>query len=157
MEAITGKKIVPTFFCGSKPIDAVWVSPDLVVTSVCVLPIGYGVGDHQMSVLDITNCTMVGADHPTIQRPPHQQLTTKSPQTVERYNYLLEQQLISYSCLECLHDIYQQPHQPHNSDTQLRLCCLDNEVSDYMRHAKKNSRKIKNGTIPYSLEVVIWI
>jgi hypothetical protein len=42
----TGKKLGPTFFRGTKPIDGVWATDDLVVTHACVMPVGYGVGDH---------------------------------------------------------------------------------------------------------------
>ncbi len=36
IELITGRKIGPTYFRGSKPIDAVWVSPSLSITNACV-------------------------------------------------------------------------------------------------------------------------
>ena len=42
----TGKKHGATFFCGSKPIDGVWATRDLNVTHACVMPAGFGVGDH---------------------------------------------------------------------------------------------------------------
>jgi hypothetical protein len=32
----TGKKIGPTFFRGSKPIDGIWATPNLVVTHVII-------------------------------------------------------------------------------------------------------------------------
>ena len=37
----TGKRIGATFFRGSKPIDAVWATPDIVVVGACVMPAGY--------------------------------------------------------------------------------------------------------------------
>ena len=36
--AFTGKKIGATFFRGSKLIDAVWATPDIVVVGACVMP-----------------------------------------------------------------------------------------------------------------------
>ncbi len=42
----TGKRLGPTFFRGSEPIDGVWATPDIDVTHACVMPAGFGVGDH---------------------------------------------------------------------------------------------------------------
>jgi hypothetical protein len=48
----TGRKIGPTFFLGSKPIDRIWATPNVVVTHACVMPAGYGVGNHHLFVVD---------------------------------------------------------------------------------------------------------
>ncbi len=48
----TGKKLGPTFFRGSKPIDGIWATRDINVTHACVMPAGFGVGDHRMFVVD---------------------------------------------------------------------------------------------------------
>jgi hypothetical protein len=48
----TGKKLGPTFFQGTTPINGIWATKDLVVTHACVMPIGYGVGDHCIFVID---------------------------------------------------------------------------------------------------------
>ena len=44
--AYTGKKIGPTFFRGQKPIDGIWTTPDITIANACVMPAGYGIGDH---------------------------------------------------------------------------------------------------------------
>ena len=48
----TGKKIGATFFRGTKPIDGAWVTSDIVIIGACVMPAGYGIGDHRLFVLD---------------------------------------------------------------------------------------------------------
>jgi hypothetical protein len=60
----TGKKIGPTFFRGTKPIDGVWATSNLVVTHACVMPTGFGVGDHRMFIIDFQESSMVGAPPP---------------------------------------------------------------------------------------------
>lgn len=115
VEAITGQKIGSTFFRGSKPIDMVWVTSDILVLSVCVHPVGYGVGDHGMFTVDISNSSFVGANNPPIKWPSMRRLTTKSPQTVQWYNGLLEQQVTSHQCLEQLYQVYQQGCNPTNT------------------------------------------
>jgi hypothetical protein len=42
----TGKQIGATFFHRSKPIDGVWATPDIVITHACIMPAGFGVGNH---------------------------------------------------------------------------------------------------------------
>ncbi len=56
----TGRKIGPTFFRGSKPIDGILATPDLVVTHACVMPAGYGVGDHRVFVVDFQERSLIG-------------------------------------------------------------------------------------------------
>ena len=62
----TGKKIGATFFIGSKPIDAVWATPDIVVVGECVMPEGYGVGDHRLFVLDFLTSSIIGKMPPRL-------------------------------------------------------------------------------------------
>ena len=47
----TGNKIGATSFRGTKPIDGVWVTFDVVIIGACVMPAGYGIGDHRLFVL----------------------------------------------------------------------------------------------------------
>ncbi len=71
VQAATGTPIGPTFFRGSKPIDAVWVSRDLHCTDATVLPVRYGVGDHRMFVLDFSSESFLGVSPPTIHQLQH--------------------------------------------------------------------------------------
>ena len=58
----TGKKIGATYFRNqsSKPIDAIWATPDVTVVGACIIPVGYGVGDHRMFVVDFLTSSLVG-------------------------------------------------------------------------------------------------
>ncbi len=51
----TRKRTGATFFQGSKPIDGLWATSDIEIANTCVMPFGYGIGDHQMLILNITN------------------------------------------------------------------------------------------------------
>ncbi len=57
----TGTKIGPTFFRGSKPIDGIWATQDVQVTHACIMPAGYGVGDHRLFVVDFQEESLVGS------------------------------------------------------------------------------------------------
>jgi hypothetical protein len=56
---LTSKKFGPTFFRGTKPIDGVWETEDLTVTHACVLPAGYGVGNHWMFIVNYQSASLV--------------------------------------------------------------------------------------------------
>ena len=92
----TGRPLGATFFRGSKPIDAVWATPDLEVVGACVMPAGFGVGDHRMFVVDFRLESLVGAAPPKIVRAPSRRLNTKIPRIAEKYNRILEKSLIEH-------------------------------------------------------------
>jgi hypothetical protein len=65
----TGTSPGATFFRGSKPIDGLWVSNDLNISNACVMPFGYGIGDHRAFILDIPIESLVGENPVKIVRP----------------------------------------------------------------------------------------
>jgi hypothetical protein len=56
----TTRRIGATYFWGSTPIDAVWATSDVAVVNACVMPVGYGVGDHRLFVVDFVTASLVG-------------------------------------------------------------------------------------------------
>jgi hypothetical protein len=72
-----GRKLGPAFFRGSKPIDGVWATHDILVTHACVMPAGYGVGDHRMFVIDFQEASLVGTEPFRVQRYAARRLNTK--------------------------------------------------------------------------------
>ena len=81
----TGKKIGATLFRGSKPIDAVWATPDIVVVGACVMPASYGVGDHRFFVLDFLTSSLIGKTPPQIIRSSTRRLNKKILSTEANY------------------------------------------------------------------------
>ncbi len=56
----TGRSIGPTYFGGSRPIDAVWATSDVQVAGACIMPTGYGVEDHRLFVVDFVASSLIG-------------------------------------------------------------------------------------------------
>jgi hypothetical protein len=56
----TGSRTGTTFFRGSKPINGLWASSNLDISNACMMPFGYGIGDHCTFVLDIPLESLVG-------------------------------------------------------------------------------------------------
>ncbi len=75
----TGTSPVATFFRGSKPIDGMWVSSNLEISNACVMPFGYGIGDHRAFIIDIPIKSLVGVDPVKIVRPAGRRLNSQLP------------------------------------------------------------------------------
>ena len=70
VSTFTREKLGATYFRGSKPIDGIWATPDLVVTGACVMPAGYGVGDHRLFVVDFLTSSVIGHSPPNSKHHP---------------------------------------------------------------------------------------
>ena len=80
----------PTFFQGKDPIDGVWVTPDVVITGACVMPVGYGVGDHRMFLIDFLTSSLIGCNPPKVVRAAIRRLNTIIPGVEAKYVSMLE-------------------------------------------------------------------
>jgi len=74
-----------TYFQGSQPIDGIWATSDVIISNACVMPAGYGIGDHRMFIVDIVTSSIIGVDPPKIQQAKARCLNTKLPGVGERY------------------------------------------------------------------------
>ena len=52
--------LVDIFFRGTEPIDGIWATSDVVVINNCVMPTGYGVGDHRLFIIDVLTSLLIG-------------------------------------------------------------------------------------------------
>ncbi len=86
----TGKALGATYFRGSTPIDGIWETSDISVENVCVMPASYGLGDHQLFVVDLITSTLTGSNTTKIQRPAARRLNTKLPGVAEKYIKIYE-------------------------------------------------------------------
>ena len=86
----TGTSPGATFFRGSKPIDGLWVSNDLDISNACVMPFGYGIGNHQAFILDIPIESLVGENPVKIVHPAGRQLNSRLPGCSQAYIKSLE-------------------------------------------------------------------
>jgi hypothetical protein len=90
----TGKKLGPTYFRGSKPIGGIWATSDVTIASACVMPVGFGIGDHRLFVVDVLTASLVGSEPICIVRPHARRLNTKIPGVLKAYNEELERQVL---------------------------------------------------------------
>jgi hypothetical protein len=60
----TWKKIGPMHFRGQLPIDGIWTTPYVTVSNACIMPAGYGIGDHRLFIIDLHTALLVGPGPP---------------------------------------------------------------------------------------------
>jgi hypothetical protein len=151
----TGKRTGATFFRGGKRINGLWVTSDLDIANVCVMPFGYGIGDHRTFVLDITMESLVGKNPTKVARPASRRLNSKLLRCSKAYNKSLESNIVQHRLLKRLSEAHRS-NLATNKKTEV-INNIDREGRDYMRHAEKLCRKIKCCRIPYSPKAAIWI
>jgi hypothetical protein len=98
----TGKSPGATFFCGYKPINRMWVSSNLEISNACVMPFGYGVGNHRVFVLDVPLVSLIGVDPIKIVRPLGRQLNSWLPGCSKSYIDSLEANIVKHRLLKQL-------------------------------------------------------
>ncbi len=102
----TGIQTGATFFRGSQPINGLWVSDDLDISNACVMPFGYGVGDHRPFVLDIPLQSLIGVNPVQIIQPASRRLNSRLPGCGKAYVRSLEGNIIQHHLIERLHEAH---------------------------------------------------
>jgi len=151
----TGKRIDPTFFRGQLPIDGVWATSDIRVSNACIMPAGYGIGDHRLFVINMHTSSLIGTASPRARRASSRRLNNRLPHVAKKYAASLEANIIRHRLIEKLGNAH--THGQDKEDTQNRINRVDKEGGQYMTHAERNCRKLKSGRICFSPESVIWI
>jgi hypothetical protein len=152
----TGKKNGPTFLGGSKPIDGIWATSNLIVTHACVMPAGFGVGDHCMFVINFQELSMVGLALFQVQRYSSWHLNTKVLSGVmQKYINRLEENIFRHHLIEKLGVLHHR-HAKRKA-FQCKLNKLDKQSRNLMLNAEKKCRRIKSGQILFLPEAALWI
>merc|ERR1712086_1047263 len=133
-----------------EPIDGVWVTPEVVVTSACLLPAGYGIGDHRAFILDFLTSSLVGQTPTKIVRAAARRLNTAIPRAASNYVGRLEELIVDHKLIERVG----KAHESSKSKEKLKekLDVIDAEQEQYMKGAEKKCRRIKSGKILFSPE-----
>ena len=151
----TGQMIGPTYFRGSRPIDAIWSTSDLEVVGACIMPCGYGVGDHRVFVVDFLTSSWVGDEPLKIVRPAARRLNTRIPTAAEAYRTELEQLITRHRLIERVGAVYNSGRS--RRWMQAAMNAIDKEGGQYMLGAENRCRKVRSGVIPFSPEAVRWL
>ncbi len=135
--ACTGAPTGATFFRGSQPIDGLWTSDDLDISNACVMPFGYGVGDHRAFVLDIPLLSLVGDNPVRIVRPASRRLNSRLPGCNKAYVNSLEKNIIQHRLIERLHEAHTGNYSAAERAT--RVMAVDEEGKAYTCTTQRRS------------------
>jgi hypothetical protein len=152
----TGKKIGPTFFQGSKPIDGIWAMGNLIITHACMMPAGFEVMDHCMFLINFQESSMVGLAPLQVQRYSSWRLSIKvSSGAMQKYINKFEENITRHRLIEKLGIL----HHLHikRKTFQYKLNKLDKQGRDIMLNTEKKCHRIKPGRIPFLPEAALWI
>lgn len=152
---LTRKPLGATHFRGTIPIDGIWATRDIEVVGACVMPFGYGVGDHRLFIVDFRSDTVVGATPVKIVRPSARRLNTRLPYVAERYSKRLKGNILRHRLLEKLDCMKKNP--PADEEAARRVNVVDRESKKLMVNAERKCRKIRAGTIPFTPETAAMI
>ena len=144
----TARQLGATHFRGSEPIDGVWATGDVTVTNACVMPVGFGVGDHRLFVVDFATSTLVGSGKTTVVRPALRRLNTRIHGCADRYNKSLRRNILRHRLLERMVAAASSSASP--TEIARTLNKLNQEGEAYMKHAEKKCHRLKSGRIPFS-------
>ena len=98
----TRKASGATYFRGSTPIDSFWATSDIGIADTCVMPAGYGVGDHCLFVVDLITSTLTGNNPPRIQGSASSRLNTNLLGVAEIYIMIYKANPRQNRLVECL-------------------------------------------------------
>jgi hypothetical protein len=149
----TGRWHGATFFRGPESIDAIWATRDLNVAHVCIMPVGYRVGDHRLFVGGFSTASMTGTCLPKIVQPALHRLNTKIRGCALRYNRSLQKNSLCHQLLERM--IHVAESEKKKEAILVKLNELDQEREQYIKHAEKKCHQIKLGHIPFSPEALL--
>ena len=79
-----------TFIRGSRKIDGAWVALTVDISRVYFLSFFFGVGDHQGTILDIPQRTLLGGDSHSIMLLMARRLACNKHEVQPKYSNLLE-------------------------------------------------------------------
>ncbi len=151
----TGNKIGPTRFQGQLPIDGIWATTDDTIANACIMPAGYGIGDHRLFIIDIHTSLLIWTGAPRVQRAASRRLNTCLPHVLMKYNKSLEENILRHHLIGKLGEAHTQ--NISTEEIQSSINEIDQQSEQYMKHAEKTCRKLKSGRICFSPELVIWI
>ena len=118
------------------------------------MPTGYGIGDHLMFVMDIAARSLLGNKPTQIVQPQARGLHCRIPGVKEKYTKCLEELIDRHWLIEKVGRAY---NAQEITESERLLNKIDDECTQYMKHAEKTCRKFHTGRIPFSPMDALWI
>ena len=143
---VTARQLGAKYFRGSEPIDGVWATGNITVTNACMMPVGFGVGDHRLFVVGFATTPLVGSGLTTVVRSALRHLNTRISGCTDRYNRSLCKNILHHRLLK------QMVEAASSGDSKKVLAKMLNKLEQegeaYMKHEEKKCCWLKSGRFP---------
>ena len=141
----------PTTDRGSYPIDAIFVSPNLVdIEAGGWLRISNGLSYHRPLFIDISIKKLLGKFKNSTPPFTTRRLKCNDPKAVQKYNDLLAQQYHHHNTKKKLDDFLPHKSEPLSQNDIVKLIKIDRVCTQAVLHAEKRCRHIYAGGKPYT-------
>ena len=151
----TCQKFGATYFRGSTPINGVWAASDATVFGACVMPVGYGVRDHRLFIIEFLKSCLVRASPPSIVRSAAKRLNLRIPAAAEDYSDIFENLMLEHKLIERLGKSHESSFVAQIVKENINN--IDIESKQCIAHAEKKCIKIKSGKISLLPDSILWI
>ena len=136
-----GIPLPPTHNCGTVPIDAVFGTAGLIVTSVALLPIRTGVGDHRVFLIDVSSDSILGDVFPRVIPAAGCLLNCESDKIKSNYIKVLTQLLNRHLIFKKLLVVDRESNKISSSRVQLEMNRIDQELEQFMKSSEQHCHK----------------
>jgi hypothetical protein len=147
----------PTHMRSRVPIDAVFGTFGLMSTSVALLPVQEGVGDHRVFLIDIALETILGDVFLRVILIASQLLNCATDKIRSNYILLLNQLTNRHLIFKKLLRIDRDRDHISPAQVQLLMNRVNLEQEQFMKLAEADSHKYKRNNIKWSLYAGVWI
>ena len=148
-----------THIDGSKPIDGIFTTPDIDVTSCLILSFHESVGDHRTTIIEFSTSSAIGRFQGKIVRPQSRRLTLRQPGAVQSYNNTIHQHFATHRIPLRLMALLQEAEKHHGPpSTTFRDKCnvLHKQIAEIRLCAESSCRKILKPALEFSPTVQYW-
>jgi hypothetical protein len=136
---------------GKEPIDAVFHSPDLEVTSTMQLSFHEGVRNHRRVLVDISTWSAIDKQEFNVVHPHAQQLNSKNDRTRSKYLCHLEAQMAIHKMTHRLKDCKRATQgYPSHPNGVKKMEALDKQMVEMQLGSKKQCWQIFSTNLPFS-------
>jgi hypothetical protein len=153
----TGFPLPPTHNRGTLPINAVFGTTGLMVTSVALLPSQAGVGDHRVFLIDVSSDSIMGDVFPRVIPAAGHLLNCESDKIKSNYIKVLTQLSNRYLIFKKLLFLDQESNRISPSMVQLKMNRIDLELEQFMKSSEQNCHKYKMRHIKWSPYAGVWL
>ena len=149
-----GVKLWLKLFCGTKPIDGVWETSNVIIYRTCGTLVLYSGRVHIIFSINVLNSSILCETPSKIIRLASRILTSKIPQVTDKYSTRLEEIINKHRLIYRLKRVHE--YKKVMKIINEGINNIDKEGKTYMTHAEK-CRHLKIGKLLFSPVSTLWI